>query len=153
MINLQTRFVYLLRRKRATQKLHQTLTKINFFSGGFKRVSTTSSPEEEIILRYFSFFNFNFACVACVCNLKWWYRNKMLKVRKFTNFNIQVLLYKMLSNVSLNAVPNMSPKRAPMLQKMIECHSSLIFMKTMQKAAHTIPETEMGNRLLNLIKT
>jgi hypothetical protein len=33
-----------------------------------------------------------------------------------------------------------------MLQKMIECHSSLIFMNIMQKAAHTIPE--MGKRLL-----
>ena len=33
----------------------------------------------------------------------------------------------------------MSPKKAPMLQKMTECHSTLTFMKMMQNPAVTIP--------------
>jgi hypothetical protein len=33
----------------------------------------------------------------------------------------------------------MSPKKAPMLQKMIECHSTFTFMKIMQNPAVTIP--------------
>jgi hypothetical protein len=36
--------------------------------------------------------------------------------------------------------PKINPKKAPKLQKMIECHSTLIFMKRMQKPAVTIPK-------------
>jgi hypothetical protein len=35
--------------------------------------------------------------------------------------------------------PKISPKKAPALQNMIECHSSLIFMKRMANDAVTMP--------------
>ena len=38
----------------------------------------------------------------------------------------------------------MSPKNAPALQKMTECHSSLIFMKRIANEAHTIPKRIKG---------
>jgi hypothetical protein len=38
----------------------------------------------------------------------------------------------------------MSPKNAPKLQKMTECHSTLIFMKRMAKEADTMPRDEFG---------
>ena len=34
----------------------------------------------------------------------------------------------------------MSPKMAPKLQKMMECHSSWIFIQMMAKAAEVMPE-------------
>jgi hypothetical protein len=38
------------------------------------------------------------------------------------------------------AIPKMSPMSDPMVQKMIECHSTLIFMKMMQKPPLAVPE-------------
>ncbi len=36
-------------------------------------------------------------------------------------------------------LPTISPKSEPKLQKIIECHSSLIFMKSMQKPPLAVP--------------
>jgi hypothetical protein len=44
----------------------------------------------------------------------------------------------------INLLPKISPKNAPVLQKIIECHSSLIFMKRMEKEAVTMPEKELN---------
>jgi len=43
---------------------------------------------------------------------------------------------------SMTSRPKMSPKNAPMLQKMIERHSTFTFMNTMQNPAVTIPENK-----------
>jgi hypothetical protein len=37
-------------------------------------------------------------------------------------------------------LPKMSPKNAPKLQKMTECHSTLIFMKRIANEAETMPK-------------
>ena len=37
-------------------------------------------------------------------------------------------------------LPKMSPKKAPALQKMMECHSSLIFMNKIENDAVTMPK-------------
>ena len=52
----------------------------------------------------------------------------------------------------------MSPKKAPALQKITECHSSLIFMKIMANEAHTIPTNKslfflIHNKLKQFEKT
>ena len=39
----------------------------------------------------------------------------------------------------------MRPKKAPKLQKMMECHSSLIFMKRMANEAVTMPANTTGS--------
>ena len=59
------------------------------------------------------------------------------------------------NNASKYSKPNIIPNAAPRLQKIIECHSNLIFIQKMVKAAAVIPEnnnnfgTEIGNQNLN----
>ena len=43
------------------------------------------------------------------------------------------------SKLSRTSKPNTIPKRAPRLQKVMECHSSLIFIQNIVKAAAVIP--------------
>ena len=43
---------HLLRMKRAMQKLHQTLTKMSFFTGGSNRGSTTDRPENSVDMSF-----------------------------------------------------------------------------------------------------
>jgi hypothetical protein len=43
-----------------------------------------------------------------------------------------------------SCIPSMSPKTAPKLQKMMECHSSWIFIQMMVKAAQHIPMNGFG---------
>ena len=47
------------------------------------------------------------------------------------------------SKLSRTSKPNTIPKRAPRLQKVIECHSSLIFIQNIVKAAAVIPAKQM----------
>ena len=44
------------------------------------------------------------------------------------------------NNSSITSNPKIMPNMAPKLQKMTECHSSLIFIQKMVKAAAVIPE-------------
>ena len=69
----------LLRMKRAMQKLHQTLTKISFLTGGSSRGSTTDRPDDEkarleakkieklvFIIKKLTFWFFSFSSVSIV---------------------------------------------------------------------------------------
>ena len=63
-----------------------------------------------------------------------------LKIVKFyfSNFGILLFFLKMIS-------PKTNPKSDPKLQKMIECHSNLIFMNKIQKPPLAVPEIENKN--------
>jgi hypothetical protein len=52
---------------------------------------------------------------------------------------ISLILYQEKDN-TVNNLPNIKPINDPIVQKMIECHSTAIFMKMIQNAPLAVPE-------------